>query len=121
LCSTLEGQKIKCWIAPRDVRAGINWPSAIIHALNNTKVFVLVFSSNSNKSAQTMREVERAVSKSLPIIPFRIENIEPSEGMEYLLSMPHWLDAMTPPMEKHLQKLAETIQVILSRKEEKNQ
>ena len=57
-----------------------------------------------------MREVEKAV------IPFRFENVEPTEGMEYLLSTKHWLEAMTPPMEKHLQELAETVQFLLSEK-----
>jgi hypothetical protein len=39
--------------------------------------------------------------------------------MKFYLSTPHWLDAMTPPLEKHLQKLAETIQILLVDKEEK--
>jgi hypothetical protein len=118
LCATLESRKIRCWIAPRDVRIGMDWPLAIIQALNSTRIFVLVFSSSSNKSNQTMREVERAVSKGMPIIPLRIENVEPTESMEYLLSTPHWLDAMTPPLEQHLQKLADTIQLLLASKEE---
>jgi hypothetical protein len=113
----LESRKIRCWIAPRDVGIGIDWPSAIIQALNSTRIFVLVFSSSSNKSNQTMREVERAVSKGIPIIPLRIENVEPSGSMEYLLSTRHWLDAMTPPLEQHLQKLADTIQFLLANKE----
>jgi hypothetical protein len=73
LCATLESRKIRCWIAPRDVRAGMDWPSAIIQALNSSRIFVLVFSSSSNKSHQTTREIERAVSKGMPSIPLRIE------------------------------------------------
>lgn len=61
-----------------------------------------------------MREVERAVNKGIAIIPFRIENVIPSKAMEYFLSIPHWLDALTPPLEKHLQKLADTIQALLA-------
>jgi hypothetical protein len=34
--------------------------------------------------------------------------------MEYLISVPHWLDAITPPMEKHFDQLAVTIERILS-------
>jgi hypothetical protein len=118
LCSTLENRKIRCWIAPRDIGPGVEWPLAIIQALNSSRVFVLVFSSSSNRSQQTTREVERAVHKGMPIIPFRIENIEPTESMEFLLSTRHWLDAITPPIEQHLQKLADTVQLLLTSKEE---
>jgi sugar lactone lactonase YvrE len=118
VCATLEGRKIRCWIAPRDVGYGKDWPSAIIEALNKSRIFVLVFSDSSNKSRQTMREVERAVNKGMPIIPFRIEDVEPTGGMALLISIPHWLDAITPPLEKHLQKLADTIQLLLA--DEKN-
>jgi hypothetical protein len=38
--------------------------------------------------------------------------------MEFLLCTPHWLDAMTPPLEQHLQKLADTVQLLLASKKE---
>ena len=34
--------------------------------------------------------------------------------MEYLIGIPHWLDAITPPLEEHLNTLATTIEKILS-------
>jgi hypothetical protein len=121
LCATLESRRIRCWIAPRDVRPGTDYPAALIQALNNSRLLVLVFSKEANTSSQVMREVERAVAKGIPIIPLRVENVEPSESMEFLLCTPHWLDAMTPPLEKHLQKLADTVQLILDNKDEKTQ
>ena len=33
--------------------------------------------------------------------------------MEYFLGAIHWLDALTPPLEQHLQKLAETVKAML--------
>jgi hypothetical protein len=113
VCATLERSKIRCWIAPRDVIPGVVYAEALIEALNQSKIMVLVFSSSSNKSIQVMREVERAVNKGIAIIPFRIENVVPSKAMEYFLSVPHWLDALTPPLEKHIQKLSDTIQALL--------
>ena len=35
-----------------------------------------------------MREVERAVSKGIPIIPLRMEDVPPSKSLEYFLSAP---------------------------------
>ena len=112
VCATLEAKGIRCWIAPRDVQPGTPYGEALINALNESRIMVLVFSSDSNNSLHVMREVERAVNKGLPIIPFRIEDVPLSKNMEYFISVPHWLDALTPPLEKHLQQLAETIETL---------
>ncbi len=113
VCAKLEEHKIKCWIAPRDVVPGRNYGGAIVDALSQSRVFVLVFSNNANESQQVLREVERAVSKGIPVIPFRIEDVTPSTDMEYFLSATHWLDALTPPVEQHIQLLATTIRTLL--------
>ncbi len=115
VCATLESKGIRCWIAPRDILPGMDWGEAIIDAINTTRVFVLVFSSNANASRQIKREVERAVSKGLPVIPLQIEDVPMSKSLEYFISSPHWLDAITPPMEKHLNYLAETVKLLLNR------
>jgi hypothetical protein len=116
LCATLENRKIRCWVAPRDVLPGKNYAEALIEAINFSHLMVLVFSSSSNNSPHVMREVERAVNKGIPIIPLRVENVMPSKSMEYFLSVPHWLDAYTPPLEKHLQKLADIVQNLIADK-----
>jgi hypothetical protein len=114
VCAKLESQKIRCWIAPRDVPPGQSWAGSIIEALNESKVFVLVFSDGSNQSQQVVREVGEAVDNGIPIVPLRIEDVEPSQEMRYYIKSIHWLDAMTPPLEKHLQKLSNSVQALLS-------
>jgi tetratricopeptide (TPR) repeat protein len=112
-CAALESRGIRCWIAPRDVLPGSNYPRSIVEAIDGSRVMVLVYSSHSNSSPHVVRELTHAVSKGVIIIPFRIEDIPPSKDMEYLIGIPHWLDAMTPPLEKHLVHLADTIRVLL--------
>jgi hypothetical protein len=110
----LESHGIRCWIAPRDVTPGTSWGDAIVNAIGASKIMVVVLSGNSNHSRQVIREVERAVAKEVIIIPFRIENIDPTGAMAYFLSTEHWLDALTPPLERHIEKLQATIQSFLS-------
>jgi hypothetical protein len=114
MCATLESRKIRCWIAPRDMPPGKPWPVALIEAIGKSRVFVLILSDGSNDSPQVIREVREAMDKGIPAIPFRIDNIEPSKEMGYYIKGVHWLDAMTPPLEKHLHILADTIQGLLS-------
>jgi hypothetical protein len=113
-CAVLEAAGIRCWIAPRDISPGREYAAAIIDAIDRCHVMVLIFSSNANDSPQVRREIERAASKGVTIMPVRIEKIAPTKSMEYFLGDIHWLDAMTPPIEKHLQRLAVTIKALLN-------
>jgi hypothetical protein len=113
-CAKLESRNIRCWMAPRDVPPGMDFPAAIIKGIEGSRVMVLVFSSHSNVSPHVLREITSAVNKGIIIVPFRIEDITPTKSMEYLISVPHWLDAVTPPMEQHFDQLALTIERILS-------
>lgn len=110
----LEQKGIRCWIAPRDVTPGTSWGDAIIGAIEACKIMIVILSANSNQSRQVVREVERAVANGVIIIPFRIEKIDPTGAMAYFLSTEHWLDAITPPLEEHIEKLGNTVQLFLS-------
>jgi hypothetical protein len=112
-CAMLESLGIRCWIAPRDVMPGREYGAAIVDAIHQSRVLVLVFSSHANQSPQVGREVERAVNKGIPIVPLRIENISPTQSLEYFIGTVHWLDALTPPVESHLHRLGEAVQALL--------
>src|SRR5207248_2866288 len=45
--------------------------------------------------------------------PLRIESFELSRSMKYYIGNIHWLDALTPPLERHLEALAETVARLL--------
>src|SRR5260370_30456342 len=115
ICAKLESRGIRCWIAPRDIRPGMSWGSAIIEAIDGARVMLLVFSSRANRSPQVSREVERAVSKNLVVVPVRVEDVKPSGDLEYFLGTPHWLDAITPPFEHHLDGIADSTKFWLER------
>lgn len=113
VCAFLEAAAIRCWIAPRDIVPGTEYPAAIVHAIDNCRIMILIFSSKANKSRQITREVERAINKSVPILPVRIEDVLPTESMAYFIGPVHWLDALTPPLERHLKALVEDVGVLL--------
>jgi hypothetical protein len=113
VCATLESHGIRCWIAPRDVMPGTDWGEAIVKAIGSCRVMVLVFSSHANESPQVRREVQRAFERGLTVIPLRVEEVAPVESLEYYIGPVHWLDALTPPLERHLQSLASQAQRLL--------
>ena len=112
-CATLEQAGIRCWIAPRDIMPGDEWGAAIVKAIDQCRAMVLIFSASANNSKQIRREVERAIHAGATIIPVRIENVAPTEAMAYFMSTVHWLDALTAPLDDHLQRLAVSIKALL--------
>ena len=63
--------------------------------------------------------MERGVNYGKIIIPFKIEEVHPiSNDIELCTSSQHWLDAITPPMEKNILKLASTIKSLLNKSDD---
>jgi hypothetical protein len=112
-CAALEAARIRCWIAPRDIRPGVEWGAAIVDAIDRCRVMVLIFSSNANASPQIRNELVQAVNRGVPIIPLRVESVSPSKSLAFYMAAVHWLDALTPPLEKHLMRLAEAVNAFL--------
>jgi TolB-like protein/Tfp pilus assembly protein PilF len=113
ICQRLESEGIICWIAPRDVDAGTDWTERIIQAIDSCQVFVLVFSENANHSDHVRREVAKACTSGLAVIPVRIANTVPNSSLAYFLGTVHWLDAVIPPLDKHLSVLTERVKQLL--------
>jgi hypothetical protein len=113
VCAALEKAGIRCWVAPRDVRPGRSFPGEITRAIQQSKVMLLIFSGHSNNSEQVLREVQLATDSHLAIIRFRIEDVALTDDLRYFLSTPHWLDALTPPLSKHIERLEVAIKELL--------
>lgn len=115
VCAMVESHAIRCWIAPRDVLPGLAYGEAIIDAIRGCRVMILIFSSKSNTSPHIPKEIERAVSSGLAVLPFRIEHVMPGKSLDYFIGGVHWLDALTPPLERHIERLVQNVQALLSR------
>ena len=114
VCAALESIGIRCWIAPRDVLPGRSYSGEITRAIQQSRAFVLIFSEHSNNSEQVLREVQLAANSRLHIVQFRIDAVVPSDDLEYYLSGPHWLDAVTPPLDAHLEQLKSSMKALLA-------
>ena len=114
----LESAGIRCWIAPRDVPRGMSRPDAIVGAISQSRVMVVVFSSHAADSDEVQHEVVHAFQSLIVIVLLRIEDVRPSGTVSYCVSRPYWLDAITPPLTEHLGTLTEMITALLPRTSE---
>ena len=92
ICNILEKNGKNCFIAPRDIRMGKEYAEEIINGIDGAEAMLLLMSESANKSPHVLREVERAVSKSVPILVYTLENVELSKSMEYFLMSHQWMN-----------------------------
>ena len=112
--SNFEQNGIRCWYAPRDIMPGKEWVTAIKEGIHSAKVFVLLFTEESNTSRQVMNEVAMAFNAEKTIVPFKLTEKEMSDELEYYLTRVHWLDAVTKPLKNHIDELRKFVELILS-------
>jgi hypothetical protein len=115
VCRALEKANIGCWMAPRDIEPGDLYGEAIIRAISDSQVVVLVFSSHANESLHVLTEVDRAYNKRKSIVRLNLENVDISQRFEYYLSTAQWLDASTPLTVAQLQTLTTVVNSKLGR------
>lgn len=93
LCGYLEKRNKKCFIAPRDIRSGHEYAEELLDGIDNSYVVILMLSEKSNTSPHVLREIERAISKNIPVIVYKMENVTLSKSLEYFLMTHQWMDA----------------------------
>ena len=104
---SLQNRGIRCWKAPDDILPGESWPSAIMRALSRCRAMILVWTENSMTSMEVSKELTLAMRNNLIVVPFRIDNIEPSGDWEYHLANTHWMDASDGLAEKNYDLLGD--------------
>jgi hypothetical protein len=115
VAAELEGNGIRCWMAPRDIRPGEpNYGKAIIEGLSACQATVLLLTEPSNRSQHVMKEAERAVNKNIPILIVKFQPIEVSKELEYYVSSAQFLDASAPPLQQHLRPLRHRVRDMLA-------
>ena len=113
-CAALEAAGYGCWIAPRDIEPGADYPAAILAALQHARAVVVVVSTAAVASPHILSEVEHAFGEKKPIIPFRLSAAELPPNFDYFLSMSQWLDAHEGCTSENLARLTEAVSQALT-------
>src|SRR6185503_4788731 len=85
VCRRLEDEGIPCWIAPRDIPPGHEWPAEIDAAIKSCRAVVLILSSRTSTSRPVCREIEKAEKHERTIIPLRLEAVEPTGSLAFFV------------------------------------
>src|SRR5690349_12439939 len=113
LCAFIESRGVKCWIAPRDVRPGIDYSVELQAAIEGAAAFVVLVTDMANKSPYVRAETEMAFSCHKPIFPVREADIKPAAGLALFLKIRHWTDAYGKSREAAMDRLALELQTVV--------
>lgn len=111
VCTLLEAEGIDCWIAPRDVKGGLDYAAAILEAIRSSDLVFLLFSAHANSSPYVVREIERAVAYGRPVLSLRLDDAVPDPSMEYHLN--EWLE-VPDAIADHQQQIVDAVQARLA-------
>ncbi|HEU4706969.1 MAG TPA: ROK family protein [Solirubrobacterales bacterium] len=108
VCDSLAEEGIRCWIAPRDVRAGQRYAAAILEAIERCDVFLVVFSAHADSSPHVSNEIESAASNGKPILLVRTDSTDPGANhqIRLFLGSHQWFDASQGELAEHTQRIA---------------
>jgi formylglycine-generating enzyme required for sulfatase activity len=114
ICAALEGAGYGCWIAPRDIEPGADYPTAILGGLQQARLVVVIVSAAAVGSPHILSEIGHAFDEKKPIVPFRLSAAKLPPNFDYFLSMSQWLDAHEGPTSENLARLKEAVSQALA-------
>jgi hypothetical protein len=79
------------------IPAGRDWRESVVEALQSSNVLLILFSAESNKSAQLIKELAIADRQRKPVIPVLIENTEPTGAYLYEMASREWINLYPNP------------------------
>src|SRR5262245_19071412 len=83
----------RCWIAPRDIPVGSDYPGSIVDAIRSCDRVALLLTETANQSAMVHREIERAASLKKPITVIKVTAVAPARELELFVSSSQWAEA----------------------------
>ncbi|HET7085890.1 MAG TPA: TIR domain-containing protein [Rhizomicrobium sp.] len=92
LHSQLRAEGVEAWYDAL-VGAGQDWRLATAKALEDSHIFVLLFSENVAQSSDMAKELAAATLEKKLIIPIRLQNIAPKGAFLYELASRNWINA----------------------------
>jgi outer membrane protein OmpA-like peptidoglycan-associated protein len=108
----LEAAGVKCFIDHRD--ASGEWAGRLTSAIRSASVFLLVLSSASNASGPVRGEVAIAGDARIPMLPVRIEEVQPHEAIDFFVRRWQWFNALPPAQVQDLiEEIATATQKLL--------
>lgn len=78
LAEGIEASGASCWIAPRDIPAGVEWNEEVYSAAQRCGALVLLYSEEARRSKAVQGEVHIVVARGVPVITVKLGEGDPA-------------------------------------------
>jgi hypothetical protein len=95
LCEIFETLRVQNFFADRDAPLGSFLPDQVKNAIDNSELFLVIFTQNSRTSPWVNQEIGYALGKGVPVIPLRKGNIR----IKGLIETARYVELKQNPME----------------------
>jgi TolB-like protein len=92
LHAQLRAEGVEAWYDTQ-IGAGQDWRVATAKALQDSRIFVLLFSAAAAQSEDIAKELAAAIFSKKLVVPVRIEDIQPTGAFLYELASRNWVNA----------------------------
>jgi hypothetical protein len=111
IVAALEAAKMRCFMAPRDIPAGMERAAAIVDAICETRLFLLLHSSHANRSLQMARELQLVHDRHIGVFAVRLDDSEAAPNIDFFLRRQSVFHAV--PLTSRLAALVDAVEVRL--------
>jgi hypothetical protein len=115
ICQFLEQNNVSCWIAPRNIPGGMEWPEAIVEGIKGSRAMLVLLSANTQRSKQIGRELTLASDHELIVITVRLDEVPAPDRLQYFTSNLQWIDVFGDRFEDGMAKLLATLRYQLGK------
>src|SRR6185312_967241 len=85
IVAALEAAKMRCFMAPRDIPPGMERAAAIVDAICETRLFLLLHSGHANRSLQMVRELQLVHDRHIAVLAVRLDDSPANPEIESFL------------------------------------
>jgi hypothetical protein len=117
ICEQLEAGGIRCWIAPRDITAGMDWVDRIPEAVEHAELVLALLSREALVSDWVDRELNWAVARRRPLLPVVVGDAQPSPRLDFLFGTIQRTRLPNEPSENDLAMLVTSVREVLADRE----
>jgi len=111
----LNKYHITYWMCTQELRGGDHFKSAIVDAIGDAKVVLMIQSGNSIASREVPKEIAVSLEKHKTVVPFVIDDAELNGDLEYDLIGIHHVDARKPTLDERIAELALQIYALMKK------
>src|SRR5215218_1287289 len=96
LVAELERAGVAVWMDEANIAGGANYGPEIVAAIHDACAVLVVCSAAAFASRNVRQEVALAWKYERPLVPLRLEPVEPPPELAYWLEASQWIDALIP-------------------------